>query len=125
MALIKGKITNWRITNCTVAMDVQTEGELCLQVDREAKINPPINPNDHTALFLLRVHVITKDTDEINIDVQGEFVFEFEEIPTDYNQVARHVCIDIAENEIFTLIDRVLQDMNYPALDLLGKKLQK
>ncbi len=100
-----------------VDIDVNAGSTFNLRIECKAKINPPKNKEDNTALLIMNVKVFDPDN-EVKIECETYFIFEFDEIPSDYDGAAIDICAPIAQERVFSIIDTVLENLGYPKLNL-------
>lgn len=118
---LKAKILNSRVKKMLVDMDVNENSTFNLRVECKARINPPKNKDDNTALLIMEARIFDPDSTEIEIVCETYFIFEFEKIPNDYDSVAIDVCAPIAQTKVFDTIDKVLEGLGYPKLELANR----
>ena len=58
----------------------------------------------------------------MSINVLSDSVFEVDDIPEDYGEIAEQKIIPAAHKEIFETLDHMLMAMGYPKMEL-GKQL--
>ncbi len=112
------KIINTNLKSISFDFPEDSFGKLELQVESESSILRPREKDNRTALLKLNLNIRETKNNNINISVAANVIFEFEEIPNDYNDVAKNECTPMACTELFKKIDDILVVMGYPKFNL-------
>lgn len=120
---MNAKILKTTIDSFQSNFNLEESKSFQMDVRLEASINQPQNPKDNTALLTFNTQISSND-DSVSLNMESAIIFEFDEIPSDYQLVAKDVCIPMAQKEILGRIDNILENLGYPEIkfssDVLG-----
>lgn len=112
------KILKINLTDAKLKFDIARKESLKLQVQTDSTLHLPKNNEDKTALYTIKIKMNTVDTDEIVIDIVSDVIFEFDEIPEDYDVISENVCSPMATNAVLAKMDDMIEIMGYPKFNI-------
>lgn len=121
MSEINILIQRKRITKILVDISPDLSKEFKLKIESKVELNKPKEEEDKTALILMETNIGIPDSDEFNITMSSEYIFEFDEIPDDFKSITEERCIPLAQEELFKSLDNILVEMGYNRLNLAEK----
>lgn len=124
MSLNKGNIIKTRVTKLEINIDMETASSFELKVECRARLNPPKDSNDDTALLIMNVKLQDANDEKIDIECEVYFVFKFDQIPEEYDTDVTEACAPMAQQKAYDIIDKALESIGYPRLDLSKHLLQ-
>ncbi|MBQ7549441.1 MAG: hypothetical protein IJT03_07030 [Clostridia bacterium] len=108
------KILKTTFSNISFRLEVEKKDSLQLKIETKSRILPPNDKDNKTALFIIKAKINDVDAQDIEIVVTANIIFEFDEIPEDYNTVATDLCLKMAQQTVFEKIDNILMEMGFP-----------
>ena len=119
---LQPKIKNFKITKSLIEVNKISGKQIQLAVNIKTKINPPMNgTSQNTALLLFNLEVVSQNSNDFVANINAEVIFEFDEIPQNYNGQIETDCSLSALERASKSLDDMLQIMQYPALKLHDK----
>ena len=120
MPKINAKIIEQRIihSNIYVSQNLSKKFELNLQC--KAEIKTPNDENDKSILLNIELNVSTKNED-LKIQFISDIVFELDQLPDDYNEIAEQKLIPMARESLLYSLDEMLVIMGYNKMELYRK----
>lgn len=115
---ITAKILQLYFTESNFKFKLSKDGSAQIQMHAEAKLSYPKSSDDKTALLRMKVTVSSVNKDDIYVEVFTNTIFEFSEVPEDYEDVSKNLCVPMAQKEVLTKIDRIMENMGYPPFNL-------
>ena len=92
-----------------------------LKVGCKAKIKTPKNVEDKNAILNMELNIATTEKDDMKIELEADVLFEFNQVPDDYDKVMEEECMPMAQTKLFNMLDDILVDMGYQRLGLAEK----
>lgn len=114
-----------RVKKLTLNIDLELSTAFDLKIECRAKINPPKDPSDDTALLFFSLKAVDTGNTEMEIECEVYYVFKFNCIPDNYDSTITELCAPIAQKETFGIVDAALQSIGYPKLDLSNRSSVK
>ena len=111
--MIKANILNVKYNNVEVKINLTDGNAIQLNIQTESQLLPPSNKDDNTGLFKIRATIQDQDSKELYICAEANIIFEFDQIPTDYNETGRSVCLKQSQKLIFEKIGDIMETMGY------------
>lgn len=96
----------------------ESERTVDLNVKFCTQIHPPRESSNKTVFFDFGIIIKSQDSKQFYIEIESQFIFEFDEIPERFDNVFSEKCKDLAFKNISDKIDSVLKLMNCPQLDI-------
>lgn len=118
MTNITAKILQLFFTESSFKFKLSKNGSTQIKMNAEAKLSYPKSSDDKTALLHMKVTVSSVDKDDIYVEVLTNTVFEFSDIPEDYNEISKNLCVPMAQKEVLKRIDSIMETMGYPPFNL-------
>lgn len=112
------KIIHSKITNVSIKFNLESTEPFSLHVTTESQISPPKKKDDKTVLFTIKATLSVPDSDILDISATAEIIFEFDEIPSDYDEVGKSLCLSKAQEFIFNKIGDIMETMGYQRFDI-------
>ena len=113
------KIKTYTINKNSISISAKPGENLQLTVNTKMKLNPPKNTGkDNTAHLEFELAVDSVNNTSFCVEMSGDFIFEFENIPTNYSGEIEQNCGHIAINKFSETLDETLKLMHYPTLNL-------
>lgn len=116
--MIKSNVLNVKYNNVEVRINLSDGDALQLGIQTESQLLPPSNKDDNTGLFKIKATIQVPDSDELFICAEADIIFEFDEIPTDYNEAGQSSCLKQAQKLIFDKIGDIMETMGYNRLNI-------
>lgn len=120
---MNAKILKTRIDSFQSNFNLEESKSFQMEVSLEASINQPQNPDDNTALLTFNTKIASSD-DSVSLNMESSLIFEFDEIPLDYQLIAKELCIPMAQKEILGRIDNILENLGYPEIKFSSDVLE-
>lgn len=114
------KILKITLNDINFKFNIDKKDSLQLKIQTESRILPPKNKYDKTALFIIEASITDTSDENIKIDIISNIIFEFDNIPEDYDEVAKDLCIPLAQNAVFEKVDDILEIMGYPKFNIIS-----
>lgn len=119
---LQPKIKTFKIMKNSVEIGKISGSSMQLAVNINTKINPPMEKTaKNTALLQFNLEVISENESDFVANMEAEAIFEFNEVPSDYNGEIEKICSLLALERISKSLDDTLKIMQYPALNLYDK----
>lgn len=112
------EIRSIKLDNILINFNVENSEEFKLEISTESRILPPKNKDDNTALYVMKAKISTPDSDQINITATAKIVFEFDEIPTNYDEAGQQLCLKKSQILIFDKIGKIMETMGYQRFEI-------
>ena len=109
--MIKANVLNVKYNNVEVKINLTDEDAIQLNIQTESQLLPPSNKDDNTGLFKIRATIHDQDSKKLYICAEANIIFEFDQIPTDYNETGQSVLI-------FEKIGDIMETMGYNRLNI-------
>ena len=109
---------NTTLNDIAIRINIDRNDSFPLEVRTESKICPPKLKNDKTAMYKIKANISIPDSDELHIHAEADIIFEFDEIPTDYDEVGQKLCLLQAQEIIIDKIGDVMEAMGYKRFDI-------
>lgn len=106
-------IKSIEIDNISMIFNVENSETFKLDISTESRVLPPKTKDDKTALYIIKAKISTPDSDQIKITATAKIIFEFDEIPTDYDEAGQKLCLKKAQVLIFDKIGEIMETMGY------------
>lgn len=120
MQEINAKIVRKEIVSSEIDISPDLKNNIDLAMECRAKIKPPKNENDNSILLNMELLIHTKE-DELKIKMVSNFIFELEQIPEQYDELAEKKLVPIARKELLDNLDEILVIMGYNKMNLSSK----
>lgn len=112
------EIKSVKLSNVSINFNVEDSETFKLEVTTESQVLPPKKKDDKTALFRIKATISTPDSDKISISATARIIFEFDEIPTDYNEAGQKLCLKKSQVLIFDKIGEIMETMGYQRFEI-------
>ena len=122
MSELDPKMKYMRINKVHIDFSRIVQNKFQLEIECKTNIQAPKDPQDKTALLVIDLLVYTPNSDYLKIELNGDIIFEFHEIPKDYEAAAKGECSVIAQEKLFDFLDETLERMGYAKLHLKAQK---
>lgn len=122
MSDLNPKIKYMRINDMNINFARQVQNKFQLEIECKTQIQAPKDPRDSTALLMIELYIYTPNSDYLKIELKGDMIFEFSQIPTDYESIAKGECSVLAQERLFDFLDDTLERMGYAKLHLKAQK---
>lgn len=114
----EAKILKTKLDKISIEFNLIGHGETELAIETQSRIFPPKEKDNKTALYHIEATIYSKSREGINISASANIVFEFNEIPEDYNEVGKELCLKKAQVQIFDKIGDIMETMGYKRFDI-------
>lgn len=114
----EAKIISIKLDEVSMTFKPNESEKFKLQVTTESHIMPPKSEEDKTALLNIKASIFSLENDNINVNASANIIFEFNEIPTDYNKACKELCLKKAQVQIFDKIGDIMETMGYHRFDI-------
>lgn len=112
------KMIQAKLNNVSLNFNIENSEPFTLEVTTESQLLPPKNKDDKTALFNIKATLSIPNSDKLSISAAAEIVFEFDEIPSDYDEAGKTLCLNKAQEFIFDKIGDIMETMGYQRFDI-------
>lgn len=112
------EIKSIKLDNISINFNVENSESFKLEISTESRMLPPKIKDDKTALYVIKAKIITPDSDQININATAKIVFEFDEIPTNYDEAGQKLCLKQSQVLIFDKIGEIMETMGYQRFEI-------
>ena len=116
--MIKANVLNVKYNNVEVKINLTDEDAIQLNIQTESQLLPPSNKDDNTGLFKIRATIHDQDSKKLYIGAEANIIFEFDQIPTDYNETGQSVCLKQSQKLIFFFFFDIMETMGYNRLNI-------
>ena len=116
--MIKANVLNVKYNNVEVKINLTDEDAIQLNIQTESQLLPPSNKDDNTGLFKIRATIHDQYSKKLYICAEANIIFEFDQIPTDYNETGQSVCLKQSQKLIFEKIGDIMETMGYNRLNI-------
>ena len=118
MAEISATITSVALTEIEFRFNIKEKHSISLKNTHRFRIQAPKSKDSNSALVNMTSMVTSVDSDEVYIKVQAKAIFEFSEIPEDYDEIGKEKCFEILQGIINDKIDSIMDTMGLAKLNL-------
>lgn len=115
------KLINYVITNTSYDLDVEEGHEVSLEVKEEVSLKLPKDPSDTTFLLVSLTTVEDVEKKSVRIVVQANAFFDCDQKLASYDEVIQKHCFPMLFKKAAETIDKVLEALDYPKLNLKSK----
>lgn len=117
-AVNNAKILRYRIIKSDIFIAKKLPDNFKLKIQFQSRIKAPTKSDDKTALLEFILTVTIPDSDNLKIRLESEFIFEFDAIPDNYNDISEELCVPQAYEKISDILDHMLGLMGFNGLHL-------
>lgn len=121
MLEINPKIKYIRIVSSHIEISRNLPKTFELKVGCRAKIKTPKDEEEKKAVLDIALNIETAEKNDISINLEADVLWEFDQIPEDYEKIIEEECMPIAQTQLFNRLDDILVKMGYKKLGL-GEK---
>lgn len=120
MQEINAKIIKQRIISSNIFISQNLTKKFELNMECRAKVKNSKNPEDNSVLLNMELNIGTKN-EELKIALVSDIIFQLEQLPDDYNEIAEHKLIPMAREFLLNTLDEILLVMGYSKMELAKK----
>jgi hypothetical protein len=120
MQEINAKIVKQKIISSNISISQDLTKRFELNMECRAKMKTPKNEEDKSVLLNIELIIETKD-EELKIEFASDFIFELDQLPDDYNELAEQKLVPMARESILNSLDDILVIMGYNKMELAKK----
>lgn len=120
MQEINAKIVTKRITSSNIYISENLDKNLNLNMKCKAQMRTPKKEESKSVLLNMELIVCTKD-EKLKIELVADIIFELEQLPEDYNEIAEKKLVPMAQKELLSSMDEMLVIMGYKKMELICK----
>ena len=124
MAKINVTLQQARISDFQARINIEKE-KTPLQVSVSIQAKKPIDSDDLSGLLRFQIVVSADNKEEFYLSVTEELVFEFDKLPSDFDEIIKEKCIPAAAQKVSESIDGILELMGNAPLKLNLNRVQK
>lgn len=121
MLPVKAEIRDLRIRKVHIDISEKLSSKFKIGIESRGQLRQPKEKENRTALLIIQLHIFSADEKKLDITISADCIFEFSDIPADYNEVAEKDCMPMAQTEIYKKLDEILLVMGYRKLGLAEK----
>lgn len=123
MEEISVEIKEKRINSSSITIEPDLKGKFEVRVACKAQMRQAKEEDEKSVLLVVKLNVDTKDK-KMQIKLDSEFIFNMEEIPDDYDELAEKTLIPMAKKSLLDSLDQMLLVMGFNKMNL-GKNYDK
>lgn len=120
MQEINVEILDQKITSSKVYVPRDISSKFELNVECKANIKTPKDKKEKKLLLNIELNIKSKD-EKIKIELIADVIFELNQFPDDYSQLAEKKLIPMARNHVLHSLDDILVAMGYGKMELANK----
>lgn len=117
MLEISARIIKQRIISSDIFISQNISQKFELNVECRAKLKTSREVSDKSLLLNMELNITDKE-EELKIGLVADFVFELEETPEDYNEIAEQKLVPMARKGLLDSLDEMLAIMGYRKMGL-------
>ncbi len=117
MQNIRANIQKKCVKSVSLNVNVKKSKTIQITTEEQAKINEPINHEDNTALVNYIIKIFSEN-DLFRMEINIDFILEFEPIPVNYDDIVKSVCLPLIQENVYEMIDKLLVDTGYQPIEL-------
>lgn len=112
------KVLDVKINNVDFRFDINADKPFQLGVKTESQLLPPSDADNNTGLFKIKANIVIPDSDQLFISADANIIFEFDQIPSDYNEAGQNLCLKEGQKIIFEKIGDIMEIMGYKRFNI-------
>ena len=116
MQEISAKIVKRKIISANIYISQNLSKKFELSMECRAKMKTSKNEEDKTVLL----NIGSKD-EELRMELVSDIVFELNQLPDDYNEIAEQKLVPMAREMLLNSLDDMLVVMGYSKMELAQK----
>lgn len=120
MQEINAKIVKQKIISSNIFISPDLAKRLEIGMECKAGIKTPKDKDDKSILLNVELNISTKD-EKLKIYFVSNIIFELEELPDDYDEIAEYKLIPMAKDSLLNSLDEMLVIMGYKKMELAKK----
>lgn len=120
MQEISAKIEKWKIISANIYISQNLSKKFELSMECRAKMKTSKNEEDKTVLLNIELNIGSKD-EELRMELVSDIVFELNQLPDDYNEIAEQKLVPMAREMLLNSLDDMLVVMGYSKMELAQK----
>lgn len=114
------KIIDQKISSSYIFISQNLSKKFELSMECRAKIKTSKNEDDKNVLLNMELNIGSKD-EELKIELVSDIIFEFDQLPEDYNAIAEQKLVPMARESLLNSLDDILVVMGYSKMELAKK----
>lgn len=120
MQEIKVKIAKQKIVSSNIFISQNLSKKFELNIGCKAKVKTSKNEEEKSVLLNIELNIGTKD-EELKIELVSDIIFELDQLPDDYNEIAEQKLVPMAKEALLNSLDEMLVVMGYNKMELAKK----
>ena len=120
MQEISAKIVIRKIISANIYISQNLSRKFELSMECRAKMKTSKNEEDKTVLLNIELNIGSKD-EELRMELVSDIVFELNQLPDDYNEIAEQKLVPMAREMLLNSLDDMLVVMGYSKMELAQK----
>lgn len=122
MQEIKAKILGQRIIHSDVYISQKISAKFGLGIKCQIEMKTPKDQDEKSVLLKIKMNIDSED-EKVKIELLSDVIFELNELPDDYNNIAESILVPMARDSLLNSLDDILVVMGYNKMGL-AKKMQ-
>lgn len=124
MQEISAKIVKRKIISANIYISQNLSKKFELSMECRAKMKTSKNEEDKTVLLNIELNIGSKD-EELRMELVSDIVFELNQLPDDYNEIAEQKLVPMAREMLLNSLDDMLVVMGYSKMELAQKNVME
>ncbi len=120
MQEINARIIKQKMISSNIFISQNLANTFELSMECRAKMKTPKNEEDKSVLLNIELNIDTKD-EELRMNVVSHIIFELDQLPDDYNEIAEQKLVPMAREALLNSLDDMLVIMGYQKMQLAKK----
>lgn len=112
------RIDNIKIVNSLIEIDRNCKEKFRINLDCTGRVGKPKNQSDNTLLLNIVFDIISAETDELNIQLEADVFFSYNEEPENFDWMVEKECMPMAQKEVLNKLDNILVELGYSKLNI-------
>lgn len=120
MREIDAKIIKQNIISSNIFVSQNLDKSFKLNMKCEVKLRTPKDENNKSLLLEMKLDINSED-EKLKIQLVSNIIFELDDIPQDYDEIAEKKLIPMAQKALLNSLDDMLVIMGYNKIGLAEK----
>lgn len=112
------RIDNIKIVNSLIEIDRNCKEKFRINLDCTGRVGKPKNQSDNTLLLNIVFDIFSAETDELNIQLEADVFFSYNEEPENFDWMVEKECMPMAQKEVLNKLDNILVELGYSKLNI-------
>ena len=120
MQEINANLVMQRIVKANIFVSRKLDKKCDVNVECKAEMKTSKEQENNSILLKLELRITTED-EKLQIELEADTIFELDQLPNDYDEIAEHKLVPSARDTLLKSLDEILITMGYYKMGLQEK----